>query len=517
MDGRGLVGAVVDDRYRIERLLGEGGMGAVYEAVHLALDSVVALKVLNSLSASDAQRQRFLQEARAAAQIRHENVVYISDFGERPLTYFVMEHLRGHDLSQILKTNVRLCWARAKPLLLQTMRALAAAHERHIVHRDIKPSNIFVVQREDGSELVKVLDFGIAKVAATGVPGLTGTGQIVGTSGYMAPEQVLNAPIDGRTDVYSMGVVMYEVLTGRLPFTGANTFELLRDHLQTPAPSLPCAELELPHALEAIVARALAKAPGDRFPTMDALRLAIEPIVDDAPVLPRTGPVPAVHDVQAVPPPAPPMTRTSLTPTPSASNLTIVAPTRERPPQRRMSVGGVVGTTVLLALVGAMGVVGLKARSTPEVAVTSPPPLPVENDPVRPDGVAAPPPEISTGARDAEVPPPPVIATKTETVVAPNPREDETAKNGKPKASKASATARTPPRSTDKAVLTAFVRRAKASCAPVDPTHVVLQVLPSGAVPMANTTPKNACIEGLAKTTTFTPRDSPSRFERDIP
>lgn len=547
-----LVGTVVDGRYRIERLLGEGGMGAVYEATHVALDSKVALKVLNSLSASDAQRQRFLREARAAAQIRHENVVYISDFGGQPVTFFVMERLQGRDLSEVLRTEGRLPWSRAKPLLLQTIRALAAAHERGIVHRDIKPSNIFVVQREDGSELVKVLDFGIAKVLAGQADerGLTGTGQIIGTGGYMAPEQVLNEPVDGRTDIYTLGIVMFEVLTGRLPFGGASTFELLKDHVQRPAPNLPYSELGLPLELDAVVQRALAKSPWQRFATMDELRLAVEAI-------PPAGTRPA-DPVLSFEPPSP------MTPAPSASNLTVVAPTGERPRSQRVPSPWLVGgglVAVLTAIVGALVVRGIGPSGNETVAVAALEPTDAVVGDAAMLGGASDAPEPSHLAGAVTVPS--TLGHETEAASVPSERDhaagpaddapdpghgaesaletDASGSGTKPvhevpkpdgdlsrsaAQDKASVVApgtraaepspRKPPRS-DRAVLASFVRRAEASCDPVVPTHVVLQVLPSGVVPMANTTPKNACIEGVAKGTAFSPRPRPDRFERDIP
>lgn len=275
-----LVGAVLGS-YRIEHMLGRGGMGAVYEATHTLLETKVAIKVLAPQHAADERfRRRFLREARIVARIGHESIVQISDLAEQPLMFFVMERLVGQDLAAMLAAHGRLPWARAKPLIVQVGSALQAAHDAGVVHRDVKPSNIFVQVKDDGREFAKVLDFGIAKIAGPEVDKFTATNEIVGTSAYIAPEQALGNPVDGRTDVYALGVVLFELLTGTTPFSGP-AMVLLAKHLQEAPPALPWAELGLPSELDAIIRKALSKKQQDRFQSMRELCGALKGIPVD--------------------------------------------------------------------------------------------------------------------------------------------------------------------------------------------------------------------------------------------
>lgn len=298
-----LANTVVGACYRILRPLGEGGMGTVYEAQHLRLGISVAVKILSPQYAADPRfRDRFKREARAASQIRHPNVVQITDYGETPSgsVFFAMELLEGRDLHSILRKHAPLPWPRVRHLLAQAADALAAAHARGIVHRDIKPANVFVLEGEGLRDFVKILDFGIAKILAPAptadsalIKNLTGTGEIFGTAKYMAPEQAYGSSDDPRVDVYALGVVAYEMLTGRVPFAGESAFEIITKHVYE-APRSP-RELQpsVPADFEAVVLRALAKKAGDRFATMEELAQAVrtvEEVADDSPV-PRGGTV----------------------------------------------------------------------------------------------------------------------------------------------------------------------------------------------------------------------------------
>jgi eukaryotic-like serine/threonine-protein kinase len=294
-------------------------MGTVYEAQHLRLGGKVAVKILSPQFAADPKfRDRFKREARSASQIRHPNVVQITDFGETPggSVFFAMELLEGRDLQAILRQQAPLPWPRAQHLLAQAADALAAAHRCGIVHRDIKPGNVFVLESEGVRDFVKILDFGVAKILAPPTAdsvlakNLTGTGEVFGTAKYMAPEQAYGTSNDPRVDVYSLGIVAYELLTGRVPFTGESSFEIITRHVYERP--LPPRELrpELPPALEAVVLRALEKQPENRFATMDefshALRMVGEPAAAwcasaSPPKLPTTMPLPAQTDAATIP------------------------------------------------------------------------------------------------------------------------------------------------------------------------------------------------------------------------
>ncbi|HYH87300.1 MAG TPA: serine/threonine-protein kinase [Pyrinomonadaceae bacterium] len=266
-----LIGHVLDDKYRLDARMGEGGMGTVYRATHLLIERPVAVKVLNSrLVTDEAAKERFRREARAAGRLQHTNAVAVTDFGETRdgLVYIVMELLEGRPLRDILAHEAPLDAARAVSLMLQISAAVEAAHEAGIIHRDLKPGNIFLVQRHDAPYIVKVLDFGIAKLAGgeegNPVDTLTGTGVMIGTPRYMSPEQCDGAQLTPASDVYSLGVIFYEMLTGQTPFTGTTPLALALQHSsETPRPlreTVPA----VPPALEAITLHALEKSPGDR-------------------------------------------------------------------------------------------------------------------------------------------------------------------------------------------------------------------------------------------------------------
>lgn len=277
---------VLAGRYRVERLIGEGGMGDVYLATHLKIDKPVAIKVL----APEQMRRprtvsRFLQEAKAASKIRHDNVVDITDFGEAEgCAFFVMEYLDGEDLHHLLKRETRISLARAQAIAAQLLGGLAAAHEAGIIHRDIKPHNCFISPRKGNPEFVKVIDFGIAKLRDGSEEQLTRTGAIMGTAEYMSPEQGQGLELDGRSDLYSVGVIVYRMLTGRVPFRGGNPMAILYQHIhgELVPPSVACPEADLSPEVDALVARALAKEPADRFATASEFAAAVTALDPDA-------------------------------------------------------------------------------------------------------------------------------------------------------------------------------------------------------------------------------------------
>lgn len=311
-----LVGTIIGGAYRLTRRLGEGGMGTVYEAQHLRLGGKVAIKILSPQYTADPKfRDRFKREARSASQIRHPNVVQITDFGETPSgsPFFAMELLEGRDLHAILREHAPLPleWPRARHLLAQAADALVAAHRCGVVHRDVKPANIFVLEGAGVKDFVKLLDFGIAKILATAptadsalVKNLTGTGEIFGTAKYMAPEQAYGASDDPRVDVYSLGVVAYELLTGRVPFTGQGSFEIITRHVYEAPRPLRELRPEVPVELESVVLRAMAKQPDDRFSTMEAFVEALRAVVvEPAPPWPSAAGTPRLTVTALLPVP----------------------------------------------------------------------------------------------------------------------------------------------------------------------------------------------------------------------
>jgi len=259
-------GTVVAGRYRIERLLGTGGMGAVYRAEHVHMRKTVALKVLHrEFVGVNEVVARFEREAIAAARIEHPNVVAASDFGKLDdgSFYLVLEYVDGKSLRELLAEGP-LPTSRIVEIARQTALALNAAHAAEIVHRDLKPDNLMLVPEPDGSSRVKVLDFGIARVSVPNTPDathLTRVGVVMGTVAYMSPEQATGQAVDGRTDLYSLGVMMYEMIAGRQPFEADLPSQVLARQLVEPPPPLPP---DAPPGLVALVLHLLAKAPADR-------------------------------------------------------------------------------------------------------------------------------------------------------------------------------------------------------------------------------------------------------------
>jgi len=273
-------GQVFGGRYRVEEPLGNGGMGVVCRATHLGLGTSVAIKVIRpDLAANEEFVRRFLNEARRAALLQSERIARVHDVGQLPTgePFLVMELLDGFELGAYLEQHGPLDAADAVNIALQLAEGLATAHQAGIVHRDITPANAFLVRRADGRFAVKILDFGISKELAEGTTTLTGAGQSLGSPWYMSPEQMLDASrVDERSDLWSLGVVLFEMLAGRRPFGGVTVPEVCAKVLTEPAPSLSELRPELPPALEAIVARCLEKDPGDRYPDVASFGAALQ-------------------------------------------------------------------------------------------------------------------------------------------------------------------------------------------------------------------------------------------------
>ena len=274
-DPRGdpLLGSVVDDRYEIESVIGEGGMGIVYAARHRALGKRFALKALRKDLATDREiAARFTQEARTAASVSHPGLVEITDFGKLATgqPFFVMELLEGQSLAQLIRRGGPIPAARAIEVVRQIANAMGTAHERAIVHRDLKPDNIHVSPALSGKDHVTIVDFGLAKVI--GASRLTRAGMVFGTPHYMSPEQAQGDPTDHRADIYALGVVMYEMFTGRVPFEADSYMGVLTKHMyMAPTPPSQLVGIEKLGVLEDIILRCLEKKPDHRYANLREL------------------------------------------------------------------------------------------------------------------------------------------------------------------------------------------------------------------------------------------------------
>jgi eukaryotic-like serine/threonine-protein kinase len=290
-----MVGDLIADRYELEELVGSGGMSSVYKAHDRLLDRRVALKILHEYHGADDEHvERFRREARAVAKLSHPNIVTVIDRGEsNGRQYIVFELVEGASLKEIVEERGPLPTDEALGLAIGVAKALAFAHERGLVHRDVKPQNILL----NGDGRPKVTDFGIARSLDI-EHGMTQTGTVLGTSNYIAPEQASGERVDEQTDVYSLGVVLFELLTAEVPFSGDNFVSVALQHVNESPPSVLDRRGDVPPRVAAAIDRALAKDPHDRFPSMDAFAAELEACLaelrgpDDAGATLVTRPVP---------------------------------------------------------------------------------------------------------------------------------------------------------------------------------------------------------------------------------
>ena len=291
------VGKVLEGKYRLLRLIGKGGMGAVYEAQHTKISRKMAIKLLHAELADSAEMaERFTREAQAASSIGHPNIVEIQDVGqtEDGAVFIVMELLEGRSLTSLLSSSGTLPPGQAVSITLQILSALRAAHAKGIIHRDLKPDNVFLARDRRANVQVKIVDFGISKIkdSAGAEPGLTKTGAVLGTPYYMAPEQARGEKdIDERIDIWSMGVMLFQMLSGKLPYPGDSYNAVISKILTEPVPPIMEAAPDIPEGLAAIVDKALAKDRDERYRDVKTLAEALEPFCD--------GPIPEVFEAMA--------------------------------------------------------------------------------------------------------------------------------------------------------------------------------------------------------------------------
>jgi serine/threonine-protein kinase len=320
-----LIGRVIAGKLRIETLVGAGAMGSVYRAQHLALKKAVAIKVMKVHGATDRKyAQRFKREAKAASRLDHPNTIRLLDFGQEPdgLLYIAMELIEGRSLAQVILEEWPLPAERIVGILSQALAGLAKAHEIAIIHRDLKPENILLVKETDDEgqavEIAKVCDFGVAKFVEDGPPDeipppmathsstqttLTLHGMTVGTPAYMSPEQALGDRTDVRSDIYQMGVLLFQLLTRRVPFEAATAIKVMLKQIEEPPP-LPSTLVEgIDPRLEAICLKALRKKPGQRHQSAREMRAELRAIVDPVSLKPT-------EPVRSAAPPPPPAQRT---------------------------------------------------------------------------------------------------------------------------------------------------------------------------------------------------------------
>lgn len=274
-------GEILDGKYRVERVLGVGGMGIVVAATHVALNQRVAIKFLLPAAVGNAQIiERFAREARAAVQIQSEHVARVIDVGTLPTgsPYMVMEFLEGTDLAEAVEKGGAMPIARAVSYVLQACEALAEAHALGIVHRDLKPANLFLARRAGRDSIVKVLDFGISKMKEKGPSGLTQTSAVMGSPYYMAPEQMMSSKdVDARSDIWALGIILYELLAGAPPFVAETMAEIVYMVTQRDPPPLESKRPDVPAELAQVIARCLSREPAQRYVNVAKLAAALAP------------------------------------------------------------------------------------------------------------------------------------------------------------------------------------------------------------------------------------------------
>ena len=330
-------GSIICGKYRVEQVLGEGGMGVVVSALHLKLEQRVAIKFLRpAMLEAPEVVERFVREARAASRIQGDHVVRVMDVDtlEDGAPFLVMEHLEGADLSSVRSQQAPLPPGQAVDYVLQAAEAIAEAHSLGIIHRDLKPANLFLAQRRDGIVRVKVLDFGISKLMThpgSDEIGITGAAMVMGSPEYMSPEQMLSTrDVDVRTDVWALGVILYELCTAEVPFPGTTFAQICALVMSTPPPSPREVRPQIPEGLEAIILRCLQKDPALRFQSVAELQNALSPFRAAAENKPGSSPVLSSKLVLGETLPAAPERAQVVTVSAVSSPYTLLKPARSK-------------------------------------------------------------------------------------------------------------------------------------------------------------------------------------------
>ena len=415
------IGEIIAEKYRVERLVGSGGMGFVVEATHVQLLQRVAIKILRADALDESSAIRLLREARAAAVLQSEHVARVIDVGtlDSGVAYLVMEYLDGETLAQRIKRTSKLAIGEAVWVLGQACTGLGEAHRRGIIHRDVKPANLMLARKGDSTLVTKILDFGIAKVADPRVAvqsELTSSEHALGTPRYMSPEQLTaSSHVDARTDVWALGIVLYECIVGATPFPRGTSYEVGARILAGAAPRICETVRDVPPELDALVARCLSREASDRFADANELLLALEatgiaarPVFDDGASIPspQSTHVPTAIGVGAPREPSLPVTRVAPLAAPAAA-VALAPPD----PRARIAI-----ISVVAGIAGAVGILLIVALMRPtRPAPTTFVPVPVSVDP-------------------SEPPPPPIAATSTPAVetAAPQASADNAAPPEKP-------------------------------------------------------------------------------------
>lgn len=423
-----LIGRTVNERFKITALIAKGGMGKVYRAEQAPLGRICALKVLNPNYAGDSDpefHKRFFLEASIASKLTHPNTVTIFDYGRDEEVYYIaMEYLEGRTLHRAIRDESPLEEERAAHIARQICRALREAHSLGVIHRDLKPANIYLVDHADESDFVKVLDFGLVKNVEGNTEELTQAGLFMGSPKYMSPEQIRGDRVDARTDIYALGIVLYEMVTGKVPFDRANSVNTLMAHVNEPPPPLqqinPACSIS--HVLEEIIFRCIAKNPADRFSSMDEVLASLKKSGSGAltgtMMASSTGQFSAVSGhisepssplVQAQPSTSGHTSNPAINPNSQSGpllNLGTALPTDQTTPEpERKNNKTLVAAAIGLALVSAAAGFAFSSRSTdlpasPQPSATSPEPKatvptpPASTAPAPPASTASPPPEF---------------------------------------------------------------------------------------------------------------------------